>query len=131
MVSNDIRNYLQAYNETEIDRDECRKIAVEKNRKNQEYNKDLYDKKHKKPRVYKIGDFVLLKNIVTTPAINQKLLLKYKEPYVVDKVLRRDKYLVKDIDGFQLSQKPFSGIFSPDRMKLWEKGNSDDDCDSE
>lgn len=65
----------------------------------------------------------MIKNIVTTVDLNHKLLPKYKGPYVVDKVLRMDRYLIKDIEGFQLSQKPFSGVYNPDRIKLWIRDN--------
>lgn len=63
----------------------------------------------------------MIRNVITTPGVNQKLLPKYKEPYIVNKVLDLDRYLVSDIEGFQLNQKPFSGIIAPDRMKPWIK----------
>ncbi|XP_043263516.1 uncharacterized protein LOC122403828 [Colletes gigas] len=124
----DIREYFRIYNETDEDRDKLREAAFLQNRRLQEYNKSVFDKKHKKPYVYKLGDYVMIKNVVTTPGINQKLLPKYKGPYVIDKVLRMDRYLIKDIEGFQLSAKPFSGVFSPDRMKLWI---GDSECEVE
>lgn len=77
--------------------------------------------KNKKPHVYKTGDYVMIKNISTTPGTNKKLLPKYKGPYIVNKVLDLDRYLIGDIEGFQLNQKPFSGIVGPDRMKPWIK----------
>lgn len=56
----------------------------------------------------------MIKNVITAPGINTKLLPKYKGTYVISSVLDNDRYVIKDIEGFQLSRKPFSGIFSPD-----------------
>lgn len=38
----------------------------------------------------------MVKNVITTPGINQKLTPKYKGPYVVESVLDRDRYVIKD-----------------------------------
>lgn len=85
----------------------------------QSYNKQYYDKKHTKPTTYKVGDFVMITNHVVTPGVNRKLLPKFKGPYVVKKVLDNDRYVVCDIEGFQLTQIPYEGIICPDHMKHW------------
>lgn len=85
----------------------------------QNYNKTLYDKHHKNPRIYKIGDYVMIKNIDVTPNVNKKLIPKYKGPYRIDKILPNDRFVIKDIDGFQVTQMPFDGVLDSSRIKPW------------
>nr|CAI5841098.1 unnamed protein product [Callosobruchus analis] len=87
--------------------------------KNRSYNKSYYDKKHKTPHKYSVGDYIVLKNIDVTPNVSKKLIPKYKGPYEIKKVLDNDRYVVTDVENFQITQKPFEGICSPDNMKLW------------
>ena len=61
----------------------------------------------------------MIKNIDVTPGINKKLLLKYKSPYEINEVLDFDRYVIADMDGFQLTQKPSTTTVGPNRMKLW------------
>lgn len=132
-IDDNLRTYLQDCNNLINDRTQLRNIAITKNRELQEYNKQIYDKRHKKSHQYKIGDYVMIKNVITTPGTNTKLLPKYKGPYVIDSILDNDRYIIKHIEGFQINQKPFSGVFSPDRMKPWiktPKPNSESDYDS-
>lgn len=83
----------------------------------QNYNKVRYDNLHKAPNVYSKGDYVMLKNIDTTAGVNKKLLAKYRGPYEVLEVLPHDRYVVKDIDGIQISRIPYKGVCSPANMK--------------
>ncbi|KAK9720036.1 hypothetical protein QE152_g22341 [Popillia japonica] len=94
----------------------------------QRYNKAYYDRAHKPPHTYQLGDYVLVKNIDTTPGTNKKLLPKYRGPYEVKKILENDRYLITDIPDFQLTtdipdfqltQRPFEGVYSPHNMRLW------------
>ncbi|CAK9833144.1 Transposon Tf2-8 polyprotein [Anthophora retusa] len=48
---------------------------------------------------------------------NKKLIPKFKGPYVVKKVLGCDRYVISDIEGFQVTQMPYNGVLSPDNMK--------------
>jgi hypothetical protein len=66
-----------------------------------------------------MGDFVMIRNVDVTPGINKKLLPKFRGPYEVKKCLGNDRYLIGDIEGFQITQIPFEGICSPPNMKLW------------
>lgn len=54
------------------------------------------------------------------PATGQsrKLEPKYKGPYQVIRELRYDRYVVTDVDGEQLGQRPFSSVIGFDRLKL-------------
>lgn len=98
-----------------------RKKACNNIGKSQEYNKKYYDKKHKVAFQYKPGDYVVITNVDVTPGINKKLIPKFKGPYTVKRVLPNDRYVITDVDGFQLTQKPFEGIFDASHMKLWTK----------
>jgi len=72
--SNDyLRLILEAeqYHESE-DRDlsEIRNSAQENILEAQLKNKSYYDKTHKSPKKYEIGDYIMIKNIDTTPGVN-------------------------------------------------------------
>lgn len=97
--------------------EELRKTASEKTVQSQTQNKIYFDKRHKKPIQYKIGDHVLIKNVVNTPGINKKFLAKYKGPYEVVKILPNDRYLIKDLDNLQISRLPYEGVCCPENMK--------------
>lgn len=108
---------LSCENEREI----IQKLALEATNKIQSYNKSYYDSKHIKPTQYKEGDFVLIRNNVCKPGENRKFKPDYKGPYIVAKVLKNNRYVVKDIPGFNVSSRPYNSILSPDRMKFWKK----------
>nr|XP_015837697.1 PREDICTED: uncharacterized protein LOC107398359 [Tribolium castaneum] len=53
----------------------------------------------------------------------------YPIPHIeeqIDNLKDRDRYVVKDPEGFQLTQLPYEGIASPANMKLWRLNNVDD-----
>lgn len=85
----------------------------------QERNKRYFDNRHKAVSKYEVNDYVVITNVDTTAGVNHKLIPKYKGPYVVTKVLPNDRYLLEDIPGFQVTQKPYKSILEPSRMKLW------------
>ncbi|XP_043263615.1 uncharacterized protein LOC122403885 [Colletes gigas] len=97
--------------------EEIRGKAAEAIRKIQTINENYYNRKHKEAFVYNVGDYVMIKNVDTSAGVNKKLLPKFKGPYEVKKVLDCDRYVIGDIDGFQISQRPYSGVLSPDNMK--------------
>ena len=80
-----------------------------------------FNSKRKVAQVYKEGDYVMIRNIDTTAGANKKLIPKFKGPYVVKKVLDFDRYVVADIEGFQLTQIPYTGTISVDHMRLWDE----------
>lgn len=89
------------------------------NRAIQEYNKLKYDKRHRKPSQYKEGDLVLVRSLQHSPGTNQKLLPKYKGPYQIKAVSKKNRFVVTDVPGFSLTQKPLNTIFSSDKLKPW------------
>lgn len=117
-----VRNYIQDNNSSDEPNEHIETIRVqaeEANTKLQDYNKNLYDKKHKQPTEYEVGDYVVLTNIDNTPGVNKKLMPRYKGPYEVERKLGNDRYLIRDVEGFQFSQKPFHAVYSSDRMRKW------------
>ena len=38
------------------------------------YNKQYYDKKHRVPTKYKLGDYVMIKHVDVTPGVNKKTI---------------------------------------------------------
>lgn len=103
--------------EQAIDVVEMRDQASENIKKGQDYNKTQYDRSHKRPKLYKKGDYILIKNNITIPGVNKKLFAKYRGPYEVENVLPHDRYLIKDLDGMQLTRIPYRGVCSPANMR--------------
>lgn len=69
--------------------------------------------------MYSVGDYVMIRNFDCTPGANKKLIPSFKGPYVVKEVLDHDRYIVTDIEGFQLTQMPYTGTVGPDQIKHW------------
>lgn len=117
-VESDFKKLLVEMDE-EKSLEEIREEAEHNILKNQSYNKKYYDKKHKKPTLYKKGDFVMIKNTDVSGGVNKKLIPKFKGPYIIYKVLPNDRFIVKDIEGFQHTQMPYEGVMSSDNMRHW------------
>lgn len=124
-----LTRYLNSVAKTDFDfvkeRDSNRSLALEIADKVKNYNKEYYDKKHKKPSQYKVGDFVLIRDTTLKPNENKKLKPNYKGPYIIAKALNKNRYVVKDIPGFNITSKPYNSILSPDRIKPWIKPVTD------
>lgn len=113
-------NLEQMKHEQQIrDLEQIRTDAAMKIEKSQSYNKEYFDKKHKEPRKYETGDFIMVKNFDTTTGVSKKLIPRYKGPYEVIKALRNDRYVIKDIENFQVTQKPYLGTWEAANMKPW------------
>ncbi|XP_018377468.1 PREDICTED: LOW QUALITY PROTEIN: uncharacterized protein K02A2.6-like [Trachymyrmex cornetzi] len=95
--------------DTERDLEQIRNKAHVNIEKSQLENTKRYNLRRKPAREYKVGDYVEIRNVQTTPGVNKKLLPKFKGPYVIRKVLDYDRYVITDVDGFQLTQRPYTG----------------------
>lgn len=115
-----LRQYLENLQDDEYkDIDQVRAEAADLIVNNQNTNENYYNSKRKEPRKYRVGDYVVIRNVDVTPGHNKKLLPKFKGPYVVKEVLDFDRYVITDVDGFQMTQLPYNGIVGPDSMKPW------------
>ncbi|RYE17290.1 MAG: hypothetical protein EOP45_16045 [Sphingobacteriaceae bacterium] len=98
---------------------EIRKQAEQSIQKSQLYNEKIFKKKHKPAIEFEVGDFVVIKNVDTTVGKNKKLIPKYRGPYVVRKNLGHDRYVITDVENYQVTQIPYNGIIDSSRMKKW------------
>jgi len=85
------------------------------------YNKMYTDNHSRKPTVYKKGDYVLIRDSRLTVGESAKLKPKYKGPYLVEKCLGNNRYVITDIPGFNLTSRPLNTILSSDKIKYWIK----------
>jgi len=61
----------------------------------------------------------VVKNFDSTVGAPRKLISKYKGPYEIAKVLDIYWYCFKDVEGFQLMQIPYDGIWAAHNIKPW------------
>lgn len=118
-VNDRIKLMLESELAKERNLPEVRMDAVRNINKVQAENEINYNKKRKKPTVYKEGDYVMLKNVDATPNVNKKLIPSFRGPYVIKKALGRDRYVVNDIDGFQVTQRSYTGTVAADQIKRY------------
>ena len=100
-----------------------RSVAEEANELVRNYNKKYRDYKHKKPSLYKEGDYVMIRDIRVKTGENAKLKPKYKGPYMVAKILGNNRYVIKDIPGFNQTARPLYTVLSSDKLKPWIQVN--------
>lgn len=92
--------------------------------KSQERNAKWVEQHCKPAKEYSVGDYVVIRNIDTTIGTNKKLVQSYRGPYVIHKILPNDRYVVKDVEGCQLTQIPYEGIIESRHLKLWRAINN-------
>ena len=88
--------------------------------KKQNYNKKYFDQNHIAPKKFEEGDYVLIRNNDSAPGMAKKTLPKMKGPYEIKKVLRHDRYIVGDIDGFQLSRVRYQGTIEGCNIRKYD-----------
>lgn len=121
-VIDELTEYLSdEYTPSSPDFSEIRRKANENIEISQNYNLRHFRKTHAEPLKYNCGDYVVIRNVDTTAGTNKKFIPKYRGPYIVRKVLPHDRYIVSDLDGFQVTQMPYSGILEADKLRLWTK----------
>lgn len=113
---------LILHDQAMINRDllRLREEAAQKITANQTANEKSFNRSRKEATAYVEGDYVMITNTDTTP-VNKKLIPKYKGPYVIYKSLGPDRYVVRDIPEFQVTQIPYNSVVSADHMKPWIK----------
>lgn len=121
-----LAEYLDGLEFNPIQRDlpVLRQNASDAIRATQEYNLKQFSETHRPAQVFRAGDFVVIRNVDTTVGSNKKLIPRYRGPYVVHKVLPRDRYVIRDIDGCQLTQMPYNGVLEARNMRRWAENMS-------
>lgn len=66
-----------------------------------------------------MNEYVVIRNVDTVIGTNKKLIPRYRGPYVVHKSLGHDRYVVKDVNGCQLTQLPYDGVVEANKMRRW------------
>lgn len=118
-IDDQIRDYLESKISLERDLTDIRQNASEKIKAAQLNNKKYYDQKCKVNNTFNVGDLVYIPNRPET-GVSRKLQKQYKGLYQIKKVLPNNRFVVADIDGFQLNQVPFNSVFDPCNLKLWK-----------
>lgn len=125
-IIDELTEYLEEQvDDVEVNLFEIRKIASENIKKSQNDNLKHFSKHHKAPPEFSVGDFVVIKNVDTTTGSNKKLIQRFRGPYVIHKRLPNDRYVVRDIEGCQITQLPYDGVLEANKLKLWIKPDSD------
>lgn len=94
-------------------------LALQNINKEREKWKNRFDKKHVLPRQYSENDLVLAEYEPGTTGETQKLDPKYRGPYIVSRVLGKDRCLIEDIPGMQVTSRRYSSVYSSDKLKPW------------
>lgn len=85
----------------------------------QRKSSERHANKHRAAQVFKEGEFVMIRNVDTTVGRNKKFVPKFKGPYMVHRVLPHDRYVVRDIENFQVTQVPYDGVIESSHMRRW------------
>lgn len=102
-----------------------RELAAQRISRHQESSKIRFDKTHKAPDMYDVGDLVMVCREPVSTGHSTKLQEKYKGPFRVEAVLHGDRYRIVDMVT-EPGKRKFTGVFSSDRMKLMERPSDDD-----
>ncbi|KYN08000.1 Pro-Pol polyprotein [Cyphomyrmex costatus] len=105
----------------EEERNLARQVAIDTTNQLKQYNKVYYDRRHKTPTKYKLGDYVSIRDHGAKSSGHKKFKPLYHGPYMISKILDKNRYVVTDIPGFNLTSKPYNSVLSPHRLKYWIK----------
>lgn len=108
------------------DRDELREQARKNIEKIQRENRKGYDRKRKRPLIYREGDLVAIERTQRGPGL--KFSHKYLGPYEIIKVLRNHRYVIRKIGEHE---GPMQTSSAADSMKPWIDDDDDDDVEDE
>lgn len=108
IVKDEIRILLDPQSESDRDLIAIRDRAANVIENSQLASESHYNSKRKRATIYKEGDYVMICNTDVTPGVNKKLIPKFKGPYIIKTVLDHDRYIVSDIEVFQLTQLPYT-----------------------
>lgn len=100
---------------TTEERLKTRDIATETTDRIKYYNKMYYDKAHIIPSWYKIGDYVLVRDLQSKAGESEKFKPNYKGPYLVSKILNKNRYVITDIPGYNITAKSYNTVLSQDK----------------
>ncbi|CAG9830063.1 unnamed protein product [Diabrotica balteata] len=120
-IRDNLREALQDIDKEERDLEMIRTKAETQIIKAQNVNEQYYNKKHKEAQKFKVGQYVMISNVDTTPGVAKKLIPKFRGPYEIVKELPNDRYIVNDIVGFQTTQVPYEGIIDSSRIRAYDK----------
>ncbi|KMQ88620.1 hypothetical protein RF55_11864 [Lasius niger] len=121
------KSLLDVESNLELERDYSRDKALQTTNLIRNYNKVYKDANSVKPTSYKEGDYVMIRDDRNKIGVSSKLKPSYKGPYVIFKSLGSNRYVVKNIPGFNIKQKPMNTILSSDRIKPWVRAVSPPD----
>lgn len=77
----------------------------------QRYQEERHRRQCQPTRKFGTGDYVVIRNVDT--------IKSYRGPYVVDKALRHDRYIIKDVEGCQLTHLPYDGVVEANKIRQW------------
>lgn len=112
----------------------AREDASDKIQLAQTKQKKYFDKKRKKPRIYKEGELVAIIKQTPSTGTSKKLAPLYSGPMVIKKILPNDRYVVQDMSGSHrtLRSSKYENTVAVDQMRPWcNPGGISDETDSD
>lgn len=120
-IPDELTEYLEQEYHSTTNRDltSMRTNASAAIERTQQYSENRIAEKGPPAKVYNQGDFVVIRNVDVTAGTNKKLIPTYRGPYVVHKVLPNDRYVIRDVENCQLTQRPYDNCIEAARIRPW------------